>query len=95
MIKIKLIQTVLIKHFTVEYKGKTYYVEYANSDGIPGYLFNRSDWEILDEELEELCVCEFQNDTKEEKEQTKNNIKLANKLITFCIKHFNDYKPKI
>ena len=85
----------LTKHFTVEHKGKTYYVEYANSDGIAGYLFNRSDWEILDEELEELCVCEFQNDTKEEKEQTKNNIKLANKLINFCIKHFNDYEPKL
>ena len=70
-------------------------MEYANSDGIAGYLFNRSDWEILDEELEELCVCEFQNDTKEEKEQIKKNRKLANKLISFCIKHFSDYKPKI
>ena len=95
MIKIKLIQTVLIKHFTVEHKGKTYYVEYANSDGIAGYLFNRSDWEIMDEELEELCICEFQDDTKEERYQIKKNIKLADKLITFCINHFNDYKPKI
>ena len=95
MIKIKLIQTVLIKHFTVDYKGKTYYVEYANSEGIAGYLFNRDYWEILDEELEELCVCEFQNDTKEEKEQIKKNRKLANKLIKFCTKHFNDYKPKL
>ena len=85
----------LTKHFTVEHTGKTYYVEYANSDGIAGYLFNRSDWEILDEELEELCLCEFQNDTKEEKGQIKKNRKLANKLINFCIKHFNDYKPNI
>ena len=60
MIKIKLIQTVLIKHFTVEHKGKTYYVEYANSDGYANCLLNRYDWEILDEEFEELCVCECQ-----------------------------------
>ena len=93
--KIKLIQTVLIKHFTVEHKGKTYYVEYANSDGYANCLLNRYDWEILDEELEELCVCEFEDDTKEEKEQIKNNIKLANTLIIFCIRHFKDYKPKI
>ncbi|MBI2651747.1 hypothetical protein HYX01_04710, partial [Candidatus Woesearchaeota archaeon] len=84
-----------IKHFTVEYKGKTYYVEYANSDGIAGYLFNRYDWEILDEELEELCLYEFQNDTKEEKQQIKKNRILANNLISFCMKHFNDYKPKL
>ena len=95
MIKIKLTQTLLIKHFTVEYNGKTYYVEYANSDGYAAYLSNRYDWEILDEELEELCLCEFQDDTKEEKQQIKKNKKLANKLITFCIRHFNDYKPKI
>ncbi len=69
-------------------------MEYANSDGIAGYLFNRDDWEVLDEELEELCVCEFQNSTKKEKEQIMENIKLYNKLINFCIKHFNDYEPK-
>ena len=70
-------------------------MEYANSDGYAAYLSNRYDWEILDEELEELCICEFQNDTKEERKQIKKNIKLANKLINFCIRHFNDYKPKL
>lgn len=85
----------MIKHFTIEYKGKTYYVEYANSDGYAAYLSNRFDWEILDEELEELCLCEFQDDKKEEKQQIKKNIKLTNNLITFCIRHFDDYKPKI
>ena len=34
-------------------------------------------------------------DKIEEKEQIKKNIKLANKLINFCIKHFNDYKPEL
>ena len=95
MIKIELIQTTIAKYFTVQYKGKTYYIDYVNSDGQTLLLSNRDYWEILDEELEELCVSEFQNDTKKEKEQIKKNIKLANKLISFCIKHFSDYKPKI
>lgn len=69
-------------------------MEYANSDSYAAYLSNRYDWEILDEELEELCVCEFQDDTKEEKQQIKENRKLADKLITFCINYFSDYKPK-
>ena len=93
-IKIKLTQTVLEKYFTVEHKGKIYYVDYINSDD-QILLGNRDYWEILDEELEELCLCEFQDDTKEEKEQIKNNAKLMNKLIKFCVKHFNDYKPNI
>ena len=93
--KIKLIQTTIAKYFTVQYKGKTYYIDYVNSDGQTLLLSNRDYWEILDEEFEELCLCKFQNDAKEEKEQIKNNIKLANKLISFCIKHFDDYKPKI
>ncbi len=59
------------------------------------YLSNRFDWEILDEELEELCVCEFQDATKKEKEQIRKNRILASKLIDFCIRHFDDYKPKI
>ena len=59
-----------------------------------GVFLNVSHWQILDEELEELCLCEFQNDTKEEKEQIKRNVKLSTKLIALCIKHFNDYIPK-
>ena len=93
--KIKLIQTTIAKYFTVQYKDKTYYIDYVNSDGQTLLLSNRDYWEILDEELEELYLCEFQNDTKEEKEQIKKNIKLANKLINFSIRHFNDYKPKL
>ena len=70
-------------------------MEYANSDGYANYLLNRYDWEILDEELEELCLCEFEDDTKKEKQQIKKNIKLYNNLISFCIKRFNDYKPEL
>ncbi|MBI2541362.1 hypothetical protein HYV80_01505 [Candidatus Woesearchaeota archaeon] len=49
----------------------------------------------MDEELEELCVCEFENDTKEERKQIEENVKLCNKLISFCIRHFSDYRPKL
>ena len=84
----------LERHFTVKHKEGFYYVSYLNSDKPILGLINRNTWEILDEELEELCLCEFQNDTKEEKEQIEKNVKLYNNLISFCIRHFNDYKPK-
>ena len=69
-------------------------MDYINSDN-QILLGNRDDWEVLDEELEELCICEFKNTTKKEKEQIKKNRRLYNKLINFCIKHFDEYKPKI
>ena len=94
-IKIKLTQTVLERHFTIRHKERFYYVSCLNSDKPILGLINRDTWEILDEELEELCTCEFQDATKKEKEQVRKNRILANRLIDFCIRHFNDYKLKI
>ena len=74
----KLENSVLQKSFTVKHKGKTYYVDYLNSDGQILGLSNRDYWEVTDGEWYEI---EDEN--------------LKQKLITFCIRHFNDYKPKI
>lgn len=95
MIKIKLTQTVLEKNFTVEHKGKTYYVGYLNSDGQILGLSNRDTWEIYDEEGEELNAYIFKDTTKKEKKQIEKTAKLYYKLIDFCIKHFDDYKPEL
>ena len=75
----KLENSVLQKSFTVKHKGKTYYVDYLNSDGQILGLSNGDYWEVLDEELDEIDVYE--------------NRKLIKQLIKFCIRHFNDYKP--
>ena len=93
MIKIKITQTVLEKNFTVEYKRKIYYVGYLNSDGQVLGLINRDNWDVYDEEGEELNIYIFKDTTEEEKKQIEKNGKLYSKLIQFCIKHFNDYKP--
>ena len=85
----------LERHFTVKHKGKFYCVDYLSSDGQILGLINRDTWEICDEEYEELNVYLFNDTPKKEREKIKSNIKLANKLIKFCIKHFNDYKPKL
>ena len=87
----KLLQSTLERNFTVKHYGKTYYLNYLNADG--PILLNRYHWEILDKELEELNIYEFKSMTKKEKEQVKKNMELANKLIEFCIKHFNDFQP--
>ena len=80
----KLTNISIQKSFTVTHKGKTYYLDYLNSTGPICGLFNRFNWQVLDEELEELPIYKLQS-TKARK--------LYLKLIRFCIKHFNDYKP--
>ena len=89
----KLLQSTLERNFTVKHKGKTYYVDYLNSDGQILGLMNRFNWEILDEELEEVSTLGFKGMSKEEKKEVDRTVKLTNKLIKFCIKHFDDYQP--
>lgn len=90
----KLTQTAVQKFFTVTNRGKTYYIDYINSDDVI-LLGNRDYWQVLDEELEELNIYVFKDTTKKEKEQIKKNSKLYLKLINFCIKHFDDYRPDV
>jgi hypothetical protein len=88
----KLTQSTVQKNFVVKHKNKTYYVDFMDSDGyISGFI--QPGWQILDEELEELNIYVFNDTTKKELKQIKKNLILYNKLINFCIKHFNEYKP--
>ena len=82
-------RTILIK-----YKGKTYFIDYLNSDGQILSLLNRDYWEIKNENQEELQIYEFQNTSKKEKEKIRKTRILHSKLINFCTRHFNDYNPK-
>ncbi|MBS3077365.1 hypothetical protein J4233_03770 [Candidatus Pacearchaeota archaeon] len=86
-------QTTLQKTFTIKLKDKTYFVDYLNSDGQILGLINRDNWEIYDENSEELQIYTFKSSSKKEKEQAEKNLELADKLISFCIKHFEDYNP--
>ena len=89
----RLEQSTLERNFIVMHKGKEYFVNYLNSSGLILGLSNRFHWEIVDENHEELNIFEFENSTKEEREEIKNNIKLREELIKFCIEHFSGYSP--
>jgi hypothetical protein len=90
----KLEQTIIEKNFFVKHRGRTWYVSYVNSDGQTLALLNRDNWEIFDDENEELQVYLFNNASKKEKEQVESNIALRDKLVSFCMNHFNDYLPE-
>lgn len=91
----KLEQTSIEKTFHIRMGNKIYYVNYLNSDGQIIGLINRLDWEIHDEDGEEVNIYYFSNMTDAEKRQVDRNCKLVENLIDFCIKHFNDYNPPL
>jgi len=91
----RITQSTLQKTFAVKYKNKNYYINYLNSDGQVLGLLNRDYWEITDEDGEEVDIYLLKNETKKQKEQIRKNGMLVRKLINFCIRHFNDYQPRL
>ena len=90
----KLQQSILNKTFIVNYQGKDYCIDYLNSDGHTLGLLNRDIWEVT-KDGENVNIYTFKGDSKKRREEAKKNLVLVRKLINFCIKHFEDYKPKL
>ncbi|MEK6932915.1 MAG: hypothetical protein AABW56_03930 [Nanoarchaeota archaeon] len=81
----------LEKQFEVKNKGKVYYISYLNSTSQSLRLLNRDNWEIYEEDGDNL----FEYIYKRNKFVLDKNIrKLKLKLIKRCIKNFNKYHPK-
>ncbi len=91
----KLKQTIINKTFFVEHNGKTYCVDYVNSDSHTLALSNRNNWEITDQEGEQINLYSFSKMTKKEKREIERNFKLFEELTCLCIKNFNKYSPRL
>ena len=89
----KLTQTAVQKTLYIEINKKTYYVNFVNSDGQILDLLNGNNWEIYDENNEELDLYTYNDTNKKRSKEIKANWQLANRIIKFCIKHFNNYNP--
>lgn len=87
----KIEQTTIHKTFYVKYCSKVYHVNYINLDDQTIALLNSDNWMIYDEEGEELQIYILSDNNKKQKEIAKKNIELSDKLIKYCIKHFNDF----
>jgi hypothetical protein len=81
------------RDWTILHKGRKFYVNYTDSDGQTLALLNRDNWEILEETddgTEELDVYSFKNSTPQQKKIAEENIRLAEALIKFCIKNWDN-----
>ena len=77
----EIIQNTITRNWSVEYKGKTYYVDLTYSDGQTLALLNRNYWEIIDENHEDVCHVLGGEKPKLSDEE-------VNEIIDFCMDNF-------
>ena len=87
------------RDWTIVHDGRTFHVNYTESDGQTMALCNRDNWEVweqTDEGAEELDIYVFKGDSKEKQIKAENNFKIMEKLISFCIENWeNQFMQKI
>lgn len=81
------------RDWTILHKGKKFYINFTDSDSQNLALLNRDNWEIweeTDDETEQLDVYIFKNSTPQQKKVAEKNIRLAEGLIKFCVKNWDN-----
>ena len=81
------------RDWTVGHDGRTFLVNYTESDTQTLALCNRDNWEIWEETeegTEELNSCVFSNDIPEQKERAAQNALLIERLIKFCMENWDN-----
>jgi hypothetical protein len=84
-------QNTISRDWTVLHEGRRFYVNFTDSDGQTLALCNRENWQIeeeTDEGIEELSPYAFSDSSPEEQKQADENAKMMDKLIEFCLGHW-------
>jgi hypothetical protein len=91
--KMQLEANQISRDWTILHKGRTFYVNYTDSDGHTLALMNRSNWEVLeerDDDTEELNVYVFNASTRKERKLAAKNALLKEELVKFCIENWEN-----
>lgn len=68
-------------------------MNFTESDGQTLMLCNRHNWQIHEENknsIEELNAYVFNDSSSEEQEQAEENARVIDKLVTFCIRNWDN-----
>ena len=91
--EMKIEQNIISRDWTVLHKGRRFFVNFTESDGQTLSLCNRDNWQIheeTDDGVEELNAYAFHDSSPEEQEQAEENAMVIDKLITFCIRNWDN-----
>ena len=81
------------RDWTVRHQGRTFYVNFTESDGQSLALCNRNNWEVweeTDDGVAELNEFVFKDDTAQERADVEENSLLKERLIRFCLENWDN-----
>jgi hypothetical protein len=89
----KMEQNAISRDWAAVREGRRFMVNFTESDGQILALCNRDNWEVLEETedgCEELCDYVFSDSTPKEGKRVENKTRLKEKLVRFCIDHWDN-----
>lgn len=81
------------RDWTVWHAGRTFHINYTESDTQTLALCNRDNWEVWEQTedgTEELNVYSFASDTSKQRKRVQENFELMKRLIRFCIEQWDN-----
>ena len=91
----RITQITVNKTFEVQHNGRTYWVDYLNSDGQILGLLNRDNLEVTGEDGESFSDYVLASMSDKEKAEADERSKIVRKLIRHVIEHFNDLDEEL
>lgn len=89
----KVEQNTISRDWRVLHEGRRFYVNFTENDGQIAMLYNRDNWEIMEETkngIEELHAYVLKGDKPGQRQEAKRNARLIEKLIAFCIEQWDN-----
>lgn len=86
-------QNTLSRDWIVKHDGRTFYVNFIESDGQTLALMNRDNWEITERTNDgdvELSGILFSSMTKEERQKAAQEAAMMKAIITYCIANWDN-----
>jgi len=86
-------QNTISRDWTVLHEGRRFFVNFTDSDGQTLALCNRENWQIHEETedgIEEFGAYVFSDSSPEERERAQKNTEMIDKLIDFCLAHWEN-----
>ena len=95
----KIEQNTLSRDWIIKHDGRTFYVNFTESDGQTLALMNRDNWEITEETNDgdfQLNGLVFSSMTVQQRQQAADDARLVKAIIGYCIENWdNDFMQQL
>ena len=89
----KIEQNTLSRDWIIKHEGRTFFINFTESDGQTLAMLNRDNWEISEQTaggIVELNGYIFSDTTQQERLRAEEEAALVKKIISFCIENWDN-----